>query len=84
MLDPPVGRGPRRQEQDPAPDRLQQHLLQAVLPVAPVVLVGHVVVAALPERIVAVARLLAFVFTLPTVVRKSGVVHRRPTSALIA
>ena len=36
------------------------------------------------ELYVAVARLLAFVFTLPTIVRRSGVVHRRPTSALIA
>ncbi len=36
------------------------------------------------ELYVAVARLLAFVFTLPTVVRRSGVVHRRPVTALVA
>lgn len=36
------------------------------------------------ELYVAVARLLAFVLTLPAVVRTSGVVQRRPTSALVA
>jgi flagellar biosynthetic protein FlhB len=36
------------------------------------------------ELFVAVARLLAFVFTLPAVVRASGAVHRRPASALVA
>ncbi len=36
------------------------------------------------ELYVAVARLLAFVFMLPAVVRASGSVHRRPTSAMIA
>jgi flagellar biosynthetic protein FlhB len=36
------------------------------------------------ELFVAVARLLAFVFTLPPVVRKSGLTHRRPASALVA
>lgn len=36
------------------------------------------------ELYVAVARLLAFVFTLPAVVRASGAAHRRPTTALIA
>jgi flagellar biosynthetic protein FlhB len=33
---------------------------------------------------VAVARVLAFVFTLPAVVKSSGKVHQRPTSALVA
>jgi flagellar biosynthesis protein FlhB len=33
---------------------------------------------------VAVARVLAFVFTLPAVVKASGKVHQRPTSALVA
>lgn len=38
-----------------------------------------------PEELyIAVARLLAFVFTLPALVRSSGVVQRRPTSALVA
>lgn len=37
-----------------------------------------------PELFLAVARLLAFVFTLPPVVRAAGVVHRRPSSALVA
>ncbi len=36
------------------------------------------------ELYVAVARLLAFVFTLPAVVRASGSVHRRPTSSMVA
>ena len=36
------------------------------------------------ELYVAVARLLAFVFTLPPLVRASGAVHRRPSSALTA
>jgi flagellar biosynthetic protein FlhB len=36
------------------------------------------------ELFMAVARLLAFVFTLPAVVRASGTVHRRPASALVA
>lgn len=36
------------------------------------------------ELYVAVARVLAFVFTLPAVVRNSGTVHRRLTSALVA
>jgi len=36
------------------------------------------------ELFMAVARLLAFVFTLPAVVRASGTVHRRPSSALVA
>ncbi|HUO48986.1 MAG TPA: EscU/YscU/HrcU family type III secretion system export apparatus switch protein [Acidimicrobiales bacterium] len=36
------------------------------------------------ELFVAVARLLAFVFTLPPVVRRSGATHRRPASALVA
>jgi flagellar biosynthesis protein FlhB len=36
------------------------------------------------ELFVAVARLLAFVFTLPPLVRKSGATHRRPVSALVA
>ncbi len=36
------------------------------------------------ELYLAVARLLAFVFTLPAVVRRSGRVHRRPVSALVA
>jgi flagellar biosynthetic protein FlhB len=36
------------------------------------------------EFYVAVARVLAFVFTLPDVVRSSGTVHRRPTSAMVA
>lgn len=41
--------------------------------------------AQIPEQLyVAVARLLAFVFTLPQIVRRSGVVQRRPTSALVA
>jgi flagellar biosynthetic protein FlhB len=33
---------------------------------------------------VAVARVLAFIFTLPAVVKASGKVHQRPTSALVA
>lgn len=37
-----------------------------------------------PELYVAVARVLAFVFTLPPLVRASGAVHRRPTTALTA
>jgi flagellar biosynthetic protein FlhB len=36
------------------------------------------------ELYVAVARVLAFVFTLPAVVKSSGKVHQRPTSALVA
>ena len=36
------------------------------------------------ELFMAVARLLAFVFTLPPVVRASGTTHRRPASALVA
>lgn len=36
------------------------------------------------ELYVAVARLLAFVFTLPATVRSAGIVHRRPTTALTA
>lgn len=36
------------------------------------------------ELYVAVARLLAFVFTLPAVVKASGTVHRRPHSAMVA
>lgn len=36
------------------------------------------------ELYVAVARVLAFIFTLPAVVRNSGTVHRRLTSALVA
>lgn len=36
------------------------------------------------ELYFAVARLLAFVFTLPPVVRRSGITQRRPVSALIA
>lgn len=36
------------------------------------------------ELYVAVARVLAFVFTLPSVVKSSGKVHQRPTSALVA
>jgi flagellar biosynthetic protein FlhB len=36
------------------------------------------------EFYVAVARVLAFVFTLPDVVKASGKVHQRPTSALVA
>jgi flagellar biosynthetic protein FlhB len=36
------------------------------------------------ELYVAVARVLAFVFTLPAVVKASGKVHQRPTSALVA
>ncbi|MFC0082810.1 flagellar biosynthesis protein FlhB [Aciditerrimonas ferrireducens] len=36
------------------------------------------------ELYLAVARLLAFVFTLPDVVRRSGRVHRRPVSAMVA
>jgi flagellar biosynthetic protein FlhB len=36
------------------------------------------------ELFMAVARLLAFVFTLPAVVRASGAVHRRPASAMVA
>lgn len=35
------------------------------------------------ELYVAVARLLAFVFTLPAVVKSSGTVHRRPHSAMV-
>ncbi len=37
-----------------------------------------------PELFLAVARLLAFVFTLPPVVRSAGLVHRRPTTAMVA
>ena len=37
-----------------------------------------------PQLYMAVARVLAFVYTLPAVVRSSGTVHRRPTSALVA
>jgi flagellar biosynthetic protein FlhB len=37
-----------------------------------------------PELFLAVARLLAFVFTLPPVVRSAGLVHRRPSSAMVA
>ena len=37
-----------------------------------------------PELYMAVARVLAFVYTLPAVVRSSGTVHRRMTSALVA
>jgi hypothetical protein len=33
---------------------------------------------------VAVARVLAFVYTLPAIVNASGKVHQRPTSALVA
>ena len=36
------------------------------------------------EMYVAVARLLAFVFTLPAIVRSAGAVHRRRTSAMVA
>ncbi len=36
------------------------------------------------ELYLAVARLLAFVFTLPAMVRASGHVHRRPSTALVA
>ena len=36
------------------------------------------------ELYVAVARVLAFVFTLPAVVKASGKIHQRPTSALVA
>ncbi len=36
------------------------------------------------ELYLAVARLLAFVFTLPAAVRRSGVAHHRPNSALVA
>jgi flagellar biosynthetic protein FlhB len=36
------------------------------------------------ELYVAVARVLAFVFTLPAIVKSSGKVHQRPTSALVA
>jgi len=36
------------------------------------------------ELYLAVARLLAFVFTLPEVVRRAGLVHRRPVSAMVA
>ena len=36
------------------------------------------------ELFMAVARLLAFVFTLPAMARASGSVHRRPTSAMVA
>ncbi len=36
------------------------------------------------ELYLAVARLLAFVLALPLVVRRSGTVHRRPTTALVA
>lgn len=36
------------------------------------------------ELYLAVARLLAFVFTLPAVVRRSGIAHHRPQSALLA
>ncbi|MGH9016533.1 MAG: EscU/YscU/HrcU family type III secretion system export apparatus switch protein [Acidimicrobiales bacterium] len=36
------------------------------------------------ELYMAVARVLAFVFTLPAVVKASGKVHQRPTSALVA
>jgi len=36
------------------------------------------------EFYVAVARVLAFVFTLPAMVRASGTIHRRPTSAMVA
>jgi type III secretion system FlhB-like substrate exporter len=36
------------------------------------------------ELYLAVARLLAFVFTLPDLVRRSGRVHRRPVSAMVA
>ena len=36
------------------------------------------------ELYVAVARVLAFVFTLPAVVKASGRIHQRPTSALVA
>lgn len=35
------------------------------------------------ELYVAVARLLAFVFTLPQVVKASGTVHQRPHSAMV-
>ena len=37
-----------------------------------------------PELFLAVARLLAFVFTLPPVVRSAGLIHRRPSSAMVA
>lgn len=37
-----------------------------------------------PELFLAVARLLAFVFTLHPIVRAAGVVHRRPSSAMVA
>lgn len=36
------------------------------------------------ELYVAVARLLAFVFTLPTMLKTSGLTHRRPVTALVA
>ena len=37
-----------------------------------------------PELFLAVARLLAFVFTMPPVIRSAGLVHRRPSSAMVA
>lgn len=37
-----------------------------------------------PELFVAVARLLAFVFTLHPIVRAAGMIHRRPVSAMVA
>lgn len=37
-----------------------------------------------PELFLAVARLLAFVFTLSPIVRAAGLVHRRPSTALVA
>ncbi|HWE56936.1 MAG TPA: flagellar biosynthesis protein FlhB [Acidimicrobiales bacterium] len=37
-----------------------------------------------PELFLAVARLLAFVFTLSPIVKAAGLIHRRPSSALVA
>ena len=37
-----------------------------------------------PELFLAVARLLAFVFSLSPIVRSAGIVHRRPSSTLVA
>jgi flagellar biosynthetic protein FlhB len=37
-----------------------------------------------PELFLAVARLLAFVFTLSPIVKAAGMVHRRPTTAMVA
>ncbi len=54
-------------------------------PLARAIYAGCEIDAQIPrELFMAVARLLAFVFTLPAVVRTSGTVHRRPASALVA